>query len=146
MEITTKRHRIVSVLLFIALLTGHVDSSTNGCVHKGRVYTSLDWYGYLLQKTFQQNVSRIQYTIWYPASECCANLLVYYDDQIRNLTQNMTCKQRESALTPVKQVKSTKLLITILTVIMTTTTILIIMMVKMMTTTTNLTIVVEMIP
>lgn len=88
----------VTVLFFAILMVFPVHSAENMCVVKGRLYTHLDWYGYLLQKTFQQNISRIQYQISYPVSECCANLLIYYDDQMRDLSQDMTCRQREAIL------------------------------------------------
>ena len=104
MDVYSTRTRMFSVLLIIVLLTGHTNSTETSCVHRGKIHTSLDWYGYLLQKTFQQNVSRISYAVSYPASECCAYLLIYYDDQIRNLTESMTCQQRQNVLAPVKQV------------------------------------------
>lgn len=87
-----------TVLFFVFLVICSVRSSENVCVVKGRLYTHLDWYGYLLQKTFQQNISQIQYQISYPVSECCANLLIYYDDQMRDLSADMTCRQREAIL------------------------------------------------
>lgn len=98
MEQHCKKYHVSVIVLVIALLTVPTNSSNGNCILKGRIYTGLDWYGYLLQKTFQQNISRIQYTISYPLSECCANMLIYYDDQVRNLTQDMTCQQRERIL------------------------------------------------
>ncbi|XP_067654210.1 uncharacterized protein [Haliotis asinina] len=68
------------------------------CTVKGRVYTELKWYGYLVQKPFHQDWAKIQYQISYPVSECCTNLLIYYDDQIRELKEGMTCKERENIL------------------------------------------------
>ena len=92
------RKRETVVLIFVFFVICSVNSSENVCVVKGRLYTHLDWYGYLLQKTFQQNISRIQYQISYPVSECCANLLIYYDDQMRDLSADMTCREREAIL------------------------------------------------
>lgn len=98
MEPNHSRQNMLMTVLFLALLTVPMPSKCADCILRGRIYTSLEWYGYLLQKTFQQNVSRIQYTISYPVSECCANMLIYYDDQMRNLTKDMTCQQREQIL------------------------------------------------
>ena len=68
------------------------------CVRKGRVYTERLWYGYLIDKAFHRDYAKIQYTISYPVKECCTNLLIYYDDQIKQLTQYMTCEEREQVL------------------------------------------------
>ena len=88
----------VTVILYMLLLFFPVRSEEEVCVVKGRLYTHLDWYGYILRKTFHQDNARIQYQISYPVSECCVNLLIYYDDQMRSLTQNMSCTQREAIL------------------------------------------------
>lgn len=98
METGYNRQKLVLIVLFLALLTVPVNSSNGNCILKGRIYTGLEWYGYLLRKTFQHNISRIQYTVSYPLSECCANMLIYYDDQMRELKQDMTCKEREAIL------------------------------------------------
>lgn len=100
MEAVYKRRgtQTLSTIFYLVLLFFPAHSAENVCVVKGRLFTHLDWYGYLLQKTFQQNISMIQYQISYPVSECCANLLIYYDDQMRDLSQDMTCKQREAIL------------------------------------------------
>ncbi|XP_045185217.1 uncharacterized protein LOC123543190 [Mercenaria mercenaria] len=98
MENRCKRRNVSVVVLFLALLTVPAESSNGNCILKGRIHTGLEWYGYLLRKTFQHNISRIQYTISYPLSECCANMLIYYDDQMRDLTQDMTCQEREKIL------------------------------------------------
>ncbi|KAL4216331.1 hypothetical protein ACF0H5_024058 [Mactra antiquata] len=100
MATSNRKFHLPIVVLLIATIAVPVpvESSSGNCILKGRIYTSLEWYGYLLQKTFQQNVSRIQYTVSYPVSECCASMLIYYDDQMRNLTQNMTCEQRKRVL------------------------------------------------
>ncbi|KAK3095903.1 hypothetical protein FSP39_020609 [Pinctada imbricata] len=65
------------------------------CVIKGQVNTYLPWYGYLLQKTFQAQDAKVEYQITYPKKECCANLLIYYDDQIQELKETMSCQERE---------------------------------------------------
>lgn len=98
MENGCRRHKFALVVLYLALLTVPAESLNGNCILKGRIYTSLEWYGYLLKKTFQHNISRIQYTISYPLSECCANMLIYYDDQMRELKQDMTCRERETIL------------------------------------------------
>lgn len=99
MEFFTRRDtQTITVVFYVLLFCFPGRAAENVCVVKGRLYTHLDWYGYLLQKTFQQNISRIQYQISYPVSACCANLLIYYDDQMRNLSPDMTCKQREDIL------------------------------------------------
>lgn len=90
--------RVAVLALIISVLTVPAESSNGNCILKGRIYTGLEWYGYLLQKTFQHNVSRIQYTVSFPVSECCASMLIYYDDQMRNLSQGMTCDQRKRVL------------------------------------------------
>ena len=76
----------------------HRSVSNKRCVLRGRVYTERLWYGYIIDKAFHRDYAKIQYTISYPIKECCTNLLVYYDDQIRQLTQDMTCEQREGIL------------------------------------------------
>ncbi|KAK7095804.1 uncharacterized protein [Littorina saxatilis] len=68
------------------------------CVLKGQVYTERLWYGYLIDKAFHRDYAKIQYSIHYPVKECCVNLLIYYDDQIKQLTQDMTCEERERIL------------------------------------------------
>ena len=70
------------------------DNSQATCTIKGRVFTQRQWYGYLVHKVFHQGYARIQYQITYPVSECCANLLIYYDDQVKGLRSSMTCEQR----------------------------------------------------
>lgn len=70
------------------------------CIVKGRIFTRLPWYGYLIQKTFHRDMAKIQYQLWYPVSECCANLLIYYDDQLNSLNDNMSCIEREQILPP----------------------------------------------
>ena len=90
--------KYVLVFLFTCLFFGINTRAQENCILRGRIHTSLEWYGYLLQKTFQQNISKIHYTISYPVSECCANLLIYYDDQMRELNSEFTCKQREALL------------------------------------------------
>ena len=73
-------------------------SASPQCVRKGRVYTERLWYGYLIDKVFHRASAKIQYTISYPVKECCTNLLIYYDDQIKQLTQEMSCEERERVL------------------------------------------------
>ena len=80
-----------------------VASSTGGsnnrpCVLKGRVYTERQWYGYLLNKEFHRDYAKVNFQLSYPTRECCSNLLIYYDDQITQLTPDMTCEQRENIL------------------------------------------------
>jgi len=98
------RKEMTSVLFLVLLMTGCANSQPNKCTRRGQIYTSLTWYGYLLQKTFQDNVSVIEYAISFPVSECCAKMLIYYDGQVRNLTHDMSCEQRHSVLNPVNQV------------------------------------------
>lgn len=102
MEKLISNVRLLCICIFV-LMTSFpvpVTSQAGSCILKGRISTSLEWYGYLLQKTFQRNISRIQYTISYPITECCANLLIYYDDQMRFLNKDMTCREREAILPP----------------------------------------------
>lgn len=98
MAVDRKRSCEFILLLILTLLNGPINATDGNCAHRGIIYTSLDWYGYLLQKTFQQNVSRLEYEISYPASQCCAKLLIYYDDQIKELREDMTCEQRDDIL------------------------------------------------
>lgn len=85
--------------------TDNSDSPSTGgpaslpqCVLKGRMYTERLWYGYLIDKAFHRDYAKIQYTISYPVKECCTNLLIYYDDQIKQLTRDMSCEERERIL------------------------------------------------
>ncbi|XP_061180544.1 uncharacterized protein LOC133189153 [Saccostrea echinata] len=73
-------------------------TSAEQCVIKGQVNTRLPWYGYMLQKTFQGKDAKVEYQITYPEKECCANLLIYYDDQISQLTDSMSCQERVDVL------------------------------------------------
>ncbi|XP_076439111.1 uncharacterized protein LOC143277984 [Babylonia areolata] len=75
-------------------------SANPQCVLKGRVYTERLWYGYLFDKAFHRDYAKIQYTISYPVKQCCTSLLIYYDDQIKQLKQDMTCEERERVLPP----------------------------------------------
>ncbi|XP_048749509.2 uncharacterized protein LOC125661521 [Ostrea edulis] len=86
------REILVLCWLFVAA------SCADQCVIKGQVNTRLQWYGYMLQKTFQKADARFEYQITYPERECCANLLIYYDDQISQLTESMTCQERVDIL------------------------------------------------
>ncbi|XP_064596083.1 uncharacterized protein LOC135462770 isoform X1 [Liolophura sinensis] len=70
------------------------------CIVKGHLYTQLPWYGYLVQKTFRTEMAKIQYQLSFPLKECCLNLLIYYDDQLRHLKEGMTCHEREAILPP----------------------------------------------
>lgn len=80
------------MLCAIVLLIHVADANT--CVKKGRIYTEKRWYGYLLQKTFDRNTAKIQYQFSYPVAECCTNLVIYYDDQLKLLNENMDCWER----------------------------------------------------
>ncbi|PVD36587.1 hypothetical protein C0Q70_03572 [Pomacea canaliculata] len=90
----------------LVFLAGHdrqavmaaVPDTSGLCVLKGRIYTERLWYGYLLDKAFQRDYAKIQYQISYPVKECCTSLLIYYDDQIKGLTQDMSCEDREGVL------------------------------------------------
>ncbi|KAH3746935.1 uncharacterized protein LOC127848263 [Dreissena polymorpha] len=104
MDLKTLRHEILTFGMILLLLTGSTNSAPNKCTLRGQIHTSLEWYGYLLQKTFQQNVSLIEYAISYPVGECCANMLIYYDDQMRTLSKDMTCPEREKILSTPNQV------------------------------------------
>ncbi|BFZ14139.1 hypothetical protein BsWGS_17178 [Bradybaena similaris] len=74
------------------------DTSQGVCTVKGRVYTQRNWYGYIVHKAFHRDYAKIQYQIMYPIKECCANLLIYYDDQVKQLRSSMTCEQRLAVL------------------------------------------------
>ncbi|CAG5134368.1 unnamed protein product, partial [Candidula unifasciata] len=74
------------------------DSSQGVCTVKGRVFTQRNWYGYIVHKAFNRDYAKIQYQIMYPIKECCANLLIYYDDQVKQLRPSMTCEQRLAVL------------------------------------------------
>lgn len=76
------------------------DDTQAVCTVKGRVFTQRQWYGYLVHKAFHQNYAKIVYQITYPVKECCSNLLIYYDDQVKQLKSSMTCEQRTSVLPP----------------------------------------------
>ncbi|KAI8786046.1 rho GTPase-activating protein gacZ, partial [Biomphalaria glabrata] len=56
------------------------------------------WYGFLVHKAFHRDYAKIQYQITYPVKECCANLLIYYDDQVKQLRSSMTCEERVAVL------------------------------------------------
>ena len=101
MEYHSRRNtQTLNVLFYVFLLFFPVHSEDEACVVKGRLFTQKDWYGYILRKTFHQANAQIQYQISYPVSDCCANLLIYYDDQTQQLSDNMTCTQKESVLPP----------------------------------------------
>nr|KAI8752299.1 rho GTPase-activating protein gacZ-like; partial [Biomphalaria glabrata] len=74
------------------------DSSQGVCTVKGRVFTQRNWYGFLVHKAFHRDYAKIQYQITYPVKECCANLLIYYDDQVKQLRSSMTCEERVAVL------------------------------------------------
>ncbi|CAG5124627.1 unnamed protein product [Candidula unifasciata] len=74
------------------------ETSPGVCTVKGRVFTQRNWYGYLVHKAFHRDYAKIQYQITYPVKECCANLLIYYDDQVKQLRSSMTCEQRLAVL------------------------------------------------
>ena len=89
--------RILKIATWMTLaFVMHV--SCEQCVIKGQVNTYLPWYGYLLQKTFQTEDAKVEYQITYPRRECCANLLIYYDDQIKDLKETMSCQERVNVL------------------------------------------------
>ena len=90
--------QVETVILCIILLGFQAGSVTNECIINGTLSTSSDWYGYLFQETLGQNNARLQFQISYPVTQCCANLLLYYGDQMKNVTQNMTCEQKEAVL------------------------------------------------
>ncbi|KAK3780372.1 hypothetical protein RRG08_061993 [Elysia crispata] len=74
------------------------DVAHNVCTLKGRVNTDKDWYGYLLQKVLKQDYAKIEYQITYPVKECCASLLIYYDNQVKEFRPNMSCEERLAVL------------------------------------------------
>ncbi|KAL8565679.1 hypothetical protein ACOMHN_037691 [Nucella lapillus] len=85
-------------LVKMSAMSNSAESNNPQCVLKGRVYTERQWYGYLFDKAFHRDYAKIQYTISYPVKECCTNLLIYYDDQIKQLKKDMTCEEREKVL------------------------------------------------
>ncbi|GFR94462.1 transmembrane protein 145 [Elysia marginata] len=76
------------------------DGVQSVCTVKGRVFTNRDWYGYVVHKAFKREYAKIQYQITYPVRECCASLLIYYDDQAKQLSPSMTCEERLAVLPP----------------------------------------------
>lgn len=74
-----------------------VSTSGSPCVVKGQINTHLLWYGYLLQKTLEKE-AKIEYQVSYPERECCVNMLIYYDDQIKELKESMSCLERKNVL------------------------------------------------
>ncbi|CAL1539196.1 unnamed protein product, partial [Lymnaea stagnalis] len=91
------------LLVFVGVQTQAIttsDSSQGVCTVKGRVFTQRNWYGYLVHKAFHRDYAKIQYQITYPVKECCANLLIYYDDQVKQLRSSMTCEDRLAVLPP----------------------------------------------
>ncbi|XP_041355836.1 uncharacterized protein LOC121373332 [Gigantopelta aegis] len=100
-ECLWKRLLLLCVLLVLtseATVETVSDQPKPVCTVKGRVYTELKWYGYLVQKPLMRKWAKIQYQITYPVSECCTDLLIYYDDQIRELKEAMTCQERVNIL------------------------------------------------
>ncbi|XP_014769454.1 uncharacterized protein LOC106868623 [Octopus bimaculoides] len=96
--ISFSRPFYIDLFVLIVCVLGLANAQQPPCIVKGCIYTRLPWYGYLIQKTFHRDMAKIQYQLWYPVSECCANLLIYYDDQLRTLNDKMSCSERERIL------------------------------------------------
>lgn len=96
-------HKVMTYIAIVVILFSefsHVStvvSTSSPCVVKGQFSTHLQWYGYLLQKTLQKE-AKIEYQISYPERECCVNMLIYYDDQIKELKESMSCQERTAIL------------------------------------------------
>lgn len=96
-------HIMMTYLAFLVILfcefshIGSATSTNSPCVVKGQFTTHLQWYGYLLQKTLDKE-AKIEYQISYPERECCVNMLIYYDDQIKELKESMSCQERNAIL------------------------------------------------
>ncbi|KAK3599698.1 hypothetical protein CHS0354_037169 [Potamilus streckersoni] len=88
---------IFNLVLWNVLIV-YQSSGEEPCIMKGKIYTHLNWYGFLMQKTFHENLAKIQYQISYPVSECCPSLLIYYDGQIDKLKPEMSCEERRAIL------------------------------------------------
>ena len=90
----------VVTICYTILLGYEVYAATDVCITNGTLSTTDLWHGYLFEHTLHENHSILSYQISYPASQCCAKILLYHDDQIANITQNMNCEQREAILSP----------------------------------------------
>ena len=90
---------LVAVMLYTLLLLCGARAADE-CVTNGTLSTTDLWHGYLFQHTFHANPSTFKYHISYPASQCCVNLLLYFDDQVNEINNTMTCEQREAILSP----------------------------------------------
>ena len=87
----------ITTFYILTLLYG-AQSTLNECTINATLSTTDLWHGYLFETTFQEDESTFSYQISYPANQCCVNLLIYFWDQIANITDNMTCEQREAIM------------------------------------------------
>lgn len=94
---TTLCQAFVIILLCKLCHLSVVSTSGTPCVVKGQINTHLQWYGYLLQKTLEKE-AKIEYQVSYPERECCVNMLIYYDDQVKTLKESMSCLERKNIL------------------------------------------------
>ena len=92
--------KMATTMFYVLTLLYRAQLAANECITKETLSTTDLWHGYLFEHTLQASESTFSYQISYPASQCCVNLLLYFGDQIANITDNMTCEQREAILAP----------------------------------------------
>ena len=71
------------------------------CVAQGYFNYPINWHGYLIKATLLPKHGRIYYHIRYPEDKCCIKLLLYLQEQVRELrAKTMSCLQRQAVLDP----------------------------------------------
>ena len=69
------------------------------CTYVGHLLTDENWHGFLANITIM-SPGRMTFEFTYPADKCCMNILFYTEDQLAEISNHMTCWQKEYLLLP----------------------------------------------
>ena len=70
------------------------------CSYDGELDTNETWYGYIGYVHTESEQGRLEFNISYSADQCCANLILYTDNDTYLLTDEMTCEEKVGILPP----------------------------------------------
>lgn len=83
------------LLLVCALIIG--TRLSKACTFEGTLVTESNWYGYLANVTFRNStINGFSFNFSYPSSYSTETVILYFDDQISNVSRESTCIKKKS--------------------------------------------------
>ena len=83
------------ILLFVILQS---IARSEDCNVEGTLCTYQTWHGFIGSHLMSRNDSRMEYTFKYLLSSTPVNVLLYFDDQIKELENLTTCSDKEAVM------------------------------------------------